>query len=587
MGHRADKICKEAKLVRELYYGDGHTCKNVRTCSYNQYISDEPSNIGVLRAALNSPDIKLIIAPTGAGKSSVILDEARKLVAEDKECRVIIALPSRALTLQMGNMNGVAKMIGGDSFDESSPVIATTYEKMFEVEAFINGQRAEHKDGRVILILDEAHLLTTQHLFRNEAISRMIRCIESNLFDSVLLVTATPAPLSLFHCNQIVEFESRNNKSAIDKVEVIAVDDVAEYIKTIDYNKEFPVVRLNSKAKIEDLMRQMSQNIVKLTAEDKNSKVYQEIVEESKIDTTGIDGILMTSVIEAGVNITEYPSNIVPTIVFFDNNIMADDVEQFLNRFRRSTNRHVKCARVIVRKANPRDIKVSLVTVDGSEICQFQKVEIENGDLTVCDTDLLDAVADGEYRLKIELGNSIQYRKFNVSSEGNTDMTRYSKIDVMPIFLHRVGFRAFIDILRANYRRCMDFQNTLTEYVTAFQEIRKLRAQRESVCGLRTDSLIKEDTHLIEQMTKGAISDMGELKECLNYKNGVIELDKRILYMISYNQFQRQYYYNHELLRTELEDRLNTKVTISEADTEKGKSCKGNVNDLWFLFRKS
>lgn len=581
MGIRTNRVMKEFPAVRELFYGDGITCKNIKKCTFQTYLLDNKANESVLDEIISSQGIKLMIAPTGAGKSFSLVERARMLTAQDKDCKVIIALPSRLLTLQVGNNSGVFKMVGGDALDADSQIIATTYEKMFEIEDYILKQRALKKKEKIYLALDECHLLTTQHLFRKTAIKGMIRCIEKKLFDSVLLITATPSPMSLFHCNEIVEFENQNKAPAIDKIEILLVDDVMEYIKSLDYGKEFPFIRLNSENRIEELKNEMKQNMVRITSKDKRKKEYLDIVNDSKIDCTGIDGILCTSVIEAGVSITDYPDNIVPMAVFPDNHISADDIEQFLNRIRRKGSKHTKCARVVMNRPKEKELRASLVTAKGELVCEFKNLTLKMGNFYINDVSQMDSVADGAYKLKIEIGGGVIYRNLAVASIGGTDLTRYSKEDSMPLMYQNLGFRPFIHILKTNYRRISCFKDTLQDYVDAFEEKRQRRKMVEGLSDRDIEFLEVEDDVLIEKMTKGAIKEMGELEECVSYENGEIVLDKRILYMTSYNQYQRQFYYNHELLRRELEVRMGIPVAIKEESTAKGVHMSYNVNDIW------
>ena len=78
---------------------------------------------------------------------------------------------------------------------------------------------------------------------------------------------------------------------------------------------------MNKIDEIDNLIAQIPQTFARLTKDDRKTKAYLDIVEHGKIDGTGIDGMLATSVIEAGVSITDYPDNIVPIAVFLDNNI--------------------------------------------------------------------------------------------------------------------------------------------------------------------------------------------------------------------------------------------------------------------------
>lgn len=581
MGFRVERLMKESPVVRALFYGDGITCNNTKQCKFKTYILDNQANESVLDELLCNKGIKLMISPTGTGKSCSLVKRAKILTAKDKNCKIIIALPSRMLALQVGNQPDVYTLIGGDIMDQGYQIFATTYEKMFEIEEYILRQRASHKKEKIYLVLDECHLLISQHLFRERAIKGMIRCIEQNLFDSVLLITATPFSMSLFHCNEIVEFESTNTTPAIDKIEIILVDDVLEYIKTLDYSKEFPFIRLNSEKKIEELKNEMNENLVRITAKDKNKKEYLDIVNDSKIDSTGIDLILCTSVLETGVSVTEYPKNIVPIAAFADNHISVDDIEQFFNRIRRKGQKHAKCARVVLRRPKERELKAALVTMKNETVCEFDDVSMQMGDVFINDVSKMDAVADGSYKLRIEIGGNVSYRKLEVSSLGETNRNKYSKDDSKPLMIQKVGFRAFIDILKANYKQVELFKETLQYYIDVLEEKRKCRKQAEKMSDWDFGLLEEYDGMLIEKMTKGAIEQMGELSECISYEKGNIVLDKRILYMISYNQFQRQYFSNLEFLKRELEERMNTKVVIKNENTAKGKSTPYNAEDIW------
>lgn len=571
----------ESQVVRNMFYGDGYSCKKITNCKYQRYLLDTKGNEDILDTAIREKGIKLIIAPTGAGKSYSLIDRARKLTAQDKDCKVVITVPSRTLALQTGNQNGIYAMVGGSYFDENSQIITATYEKMFEVENYILTQRALNQKTKIHLILDESHLLTTQHLFREQAIKSIIHYIEKNYFESVLLVTATPAPMSLFRCDEIIHFECQNKMPAIDKIEMVIVDDVTEYIKNLNYDEEFPFIRLNNKPLIDEIIRDIPQNIVRITKDDKNKTYYKDIVDNSRINSTGIDGVLVTSVLEAGVNITEYPSNILPMAVFNDYKISADDIEQFLNRIRRTTNNHIKCARVVIKRPKERELKAELVTKDGKVVCKFSDVSIKLGNFYIDDVSKMDTVADGDYKIRIGIGGKVFYRNMKVASIGGTDISRYSKEDPMPLMYEKIGFRPFLHILKSNHKSIDSFQDALQDYVDALQAKRESRKLKEKLSDDEMDDLQITDEVLIEKMVKGAIDEKGELKDCLSYADKKIQVDKRILYMVSYNQFQRQYYYNHEFLQKELIARMNTKVIIQDKDIEKGVHSSYNTDDIW------
>lgn len=582
MGLKANKVLKEAKPVRNILYGDGYYCKKIKNGMFNQYILDNKNNEQLLDEAIRSKGIKVVVAPTGAGKSYSLIERAKVLVSEDKNCKVIIALPLKTLTLQLGSQEGVYKMVGGDSFDTDSQIIATTYEKMFEIENYILSQKYVKQKCKFHLILDESHLLVSQHLFRENAIKNIIRYIEQGYFDSVLLVTATPSPMSLFRCDEIIEFEGNKSTSAMDKIEIVVVDDVLEYIINLDYDKEFPFIRLNNKAKIEELISTMPQKMVRIATEDKGSKYYKDIVDSSKIDDKGIDGMLVTSVLEAGVNITDYPDDIVPIAVYTDWNISADDIEQFLNRIRRTTNKKVKCARVVLPKVEDRDCRASLVSGKGNLLCTFEDIVENDNNLEIHDVNKMDSITDGAYMVRIVIGKSTIYKPLTISTGGTADISRYCKMDSAPVVFKDIIFRPFIDILKSNYYMIDSLKTKLQENIDVLLKFREARQQKEGLSDTEIGYLEIEDDILIEKMTKGVIDDLGEMKYCLSYEKNQIVVDKRVLYMLSYNQYQRQYYYNHKALQKELAERLKTKVMIVRENVIEEKHASSyNTGDIW------
>lgn len=581
---KAEKLQQEQAVIRDTLYGDGYYCEKVRKYKYDNYILDNKDNIQVIDEVLNSKGIKLVVADTGSGKSHSFIERAKEMLQHKKDARVIMALPTRTLTLQVGNKPDVARMMGGDKFDESNRLIASTYEKLFEVDDFISAQKGSVKSGEVCLILDECHLLTTQQSFRKEGINNLISYIEKNDFDNVILVTATPEPMSLFRYEEIIQFTSTNKKASMDKVEIVVVDDAAEYIKGLDYTKEFPFIRWNNIEKINELIATMPQMMARITKDDKNTKAYKDIVQQSKIDANGIDGVLCTNVIEAGVNITDYPENIVPIAAFDSNNISVVDVIQFLNRFRRTPQSHVQTARVVIQRCKERELKASLLTMDGEVLFDFEDVELKLGNFYINDTYKMNTVADGQYKVGLEIGGSTVYRTINVVSNGCTDTINasfYAKEDPIPLMFHSVSFRPLIDIFKGNLYKIDAYKERIQILEDAFAGIREQKKQQEHLSDVEMDMLSTQDGILKEKLIKGVINEMGELSSCISYENDMLQVDNRLVHMVSFNQYQRQYYYNHELLRKELEEALGTTVVIVNENTAKSKHKKCNEDNLW------
>lgn len=581
---KADKVAKEQAEIRDILYGDGYHCEKITKCKYDNYILDNKDNIQVIDEVLNSRGIKLVIADTGSGKSHSFIERTKEMLQHKKDARVIMALPTRTLTLQVGNKPDVARMMGGDKFDESNRLIASTYEKLFEVDDFISAQKGSVKSGEVCLILDECHLLTTQQSFRKEGIKNLISYIEKNDFDNVILVTATPEPMSLFRYEEIIQFTSTDKKAAMDKVEVVLVDDVAEYIKGLDYTKEFPFIRWNDTDRINELIKVMPKPMARITKDDKETKAYKDIVEHSKIDANGIAGVLCTNVIEAGVNITDYPQNIVPIAAFDSNKISTVDIIQFLNRFRRTPQSHVQTARVVIQRCKERELKASLLTMDGEVLLDFEDLELNLGNFYINDIYKMNTVVDGQYKVRLEIGGSTAYRTIKIASYGCTDTVNasvYVKEDPIPLMFHNVSFRPLIDIFKGNLYKIDAYKERIQILEDAFASIREQKKQQEHLSDVEMDMLSTQDGILKEKLIKGVIDEMGELSSCISYENDMLQVDNRLVYMVSFNQYQRQYYYNHELLRKELEEALGTTVVIVSENTAKSKHKKCNDDDLW------
>lgn len=573
---RIEQVQKESEPVRDLFYGDDIFCKTIEQHKFNRYVLDNEDNEIVLDRLITEKGIKLMVAPTGAGKSTSLIQRALQIVNKDDKCRVVIALPFKILALQQGNHQGVTRVIGGDEFDvrDDMKCVVTTYEKMIDIKCFCSYQKDRDKDMKIYFILDESHLLAMHNTFRREAVSNLIKCIEENLFHSVLLTTASPGAMSLFRADKMVEFCSTDIKPAMDRIEIVQVDDVVSYIQQLDLSKEYPLVRLNNGKKIEEVI-QGNPQFTRLTSVDKDTKVYEDLVEYSKIDDTNTYGIISSSLIEAGVNITEYPSNMVMIAAFADNNINVDSIEQFLNRARRTDTRHIECARVILPKVK----KLSVVLADSEDrvLCEFNDVELVTGELHIKDTEQMDVLPDGNYFILVKGNGMAQKRKIQVSSVGKTGNMKYCK-DSNLLKVSGVGFRDFLSILKYNYQQMKQFSEDLQNVVTLLFNGKLGHLIRdESLAEICPLSYLE----IIENMCKTSFDMLGELKECISYQHGKVTLDKRILYLVSYTQFQRQYYWNVDELKKELESRMGVQVDVIQVDNEKRQQTTSNMQNLW------
>lgn len=579
---QGSEVAQKGEIIRRIFYNnDGFHCKDVKTHYFKRYILDNKKNEQLIDKLITEKGIKLMIAPTGTGKSKSLIQRAEYIVSNDKDAKVILALPWRMLALQQGKMPGVKTLIGGDEFEiENAQIIATTYEKIADIKYYVEYQKSINKKSKFYLIIDESHILIMHNVFRRDAISNIIKSIEENVFDSVLLTTATAQAMSLFRADKIVEFYSPEIKPAMNRIEIIQTDDVVTYLKQLDLSKEFPLVRLNDKKLIEELIA-ANPSYARLTSEDKNTDIYKDLVEYSKIEQQNKKGILSTSLIEAGLNILDYPSNMTMIAAFADNNICDDSIEQFLNRARRTDTRHIECAKIVLQKAK----KAILTLVDEKDnvLCEFKDVKVVKENLVIQDTNQLNNVAEGDYFIRVQGYGKNQKRRISILSSGITEDTKYCK-DSKPIILYGVGFLNINTIVKANYRQAQNFKDTIQSYVIALEECREKEKQMYVGNKHLDDYMVYRenvDNNHIEVMCKALIDTLGELKECISYQNGKIVVDVRVLFLISYSQFQRQYYWHIDELKREMEARMGVPVEVIQIDNVKEKHCTYNQQNIW------
>ena len=579
---QGSEVAQKGEVIRKIFYNnDGFHCKDVKTHYFKRYILDNKKNEQLIDKLITEKGIKLMIAPTGTGKSKSLIQRAEYIVSNDKDAKVILALPWRMLALQQGKMPGVKTLIGGDEFEiEDTQIIATTYEKITDIKYYVEYQKSINKKSKFYLIIDESHILVMHNVFRKDAISNIIKSIEENVFDSILLTTATAQAMSLFRADKIVELYSPEIKPAMERIEIIQTDDVVTYLKQLDLSKEFPLVRLNDKKMIQEIM-DANPGYVRLTSEDKNTDIYKDLVEYSKIEEQNKKGILSTSLIEAGVNILDYPGNMTMIAAFADNNICDDSIEQFLNRARRTDIRHIECARIVLQKAK----KPMLTIVDEKDnvLCEFKDVKVVKENLVIQDTNQLNSIADGDYFIKVQGYGKNHKRRISIFSSGITEDTKYCK-DSKPIILCGLGFLNINTIVKANYRQAQKFKDTIQSYVIALEECREKEKQMNMGNKHLDDYMVyreNADNNHIEVMCKALIDTLGELKECISYQNGKIVVDVRVLFLISYSQFQRQYYWHIDELKREMESRMGVPVEVIQIDNVKEKHCTYNQQNIW------
>ena len=303
----------------------------------------------------NSGHPSLLVAPCSAGKTYTINQIADELIQEDiYDTYVFVLFPGRSQCLQVANeYAGFEAIIAGKQITERKHKCAVVYEKVSEVGWFLNSKKYDNENLRAYVIVDEAQELVKARNYR-ESVKNIQALIHSDLCSFSLCMTGTPTPVSCFLYDQLLFMTDQEVRSKIGEIDILQAEDCDNTIYQTVLSAKAPYARINDLDEI-GRMRQFLEkngNIVEiLTSEEKGkvmveeegrrkevhkNKTLQNIIEKNSLSNeTFPEKILCSSLLDAGVNFTEYSKETIP-IYYAPRTIhmCADDVIQFISRFR-------------------------------------------------------------------------------------------------------------------------------------------------------------------------------------------------------------------------------------------------------------
>ena len=298
----------------------------------DKYIGEFQTNINSF--INNNTKQQLIIAPTGTGKTTAIINYA--------DCnphkRIVLLCPFRFLVdnIEKDNPN-IACGYGAEflSNNKTSRFIVTTYDSIEKIE------------DADLLAVDEAHLLPSHSSFRD--IIPLILQTKTK----VVFITATPEVIEdLFPTynkqDYILEFKIHR---PLEEVKIYAQkynvkQTILDIIYNNKYNKKTVLIRINSKKVIDEVMQTYKptlKNKIASIYSDEDNVLYKgqdekKINELKKGKISNLDFILCTSVYDVGISF-EVDRDIECYAVSQDNRCMpnAIDMVQLLARVRENT----------------------------------------------------------------------------------------------------------------------------------------------------------------------------------------------------------------------------------------------------------
>ena len=277
-----------------------------------------------------------IEAPTGAGKTYFFAKELKE--------RIVIAAPTKNLTLQIANEYKMPSITGGMKPKDRAKAlqakkVVCTYEMLHAI----------HDLHSRYLVIDEAHNLTNHYSFRDKPLNYISELISNEVPEKIILLSGTPNRLLCkawdFHFIEVSRRLSNDvlinpvtAKNASTKALQTATIEVLQRIDWKATDKTHFVFWNSSKnvRAIRDWMVKYSELkageiaiIDRPEVDAGNDKQYNEIISHSHL--TGVKLVLCTQLIAEGVNIENKDIGSIIVVNLF----CPDTFRQFVARFRK------------------------------------------------------------------------------------------------------------------------------------------------------------------------------------------------------------------------------------------------------------
>lgn len=298
----------------------------------------------------------LIIAPTGAGKSTYFMENL-VLWAESISKQLIVLCPLAAQVVQLKEKYQDDRFcfLSGDkhgAFDlRASKHIVATYDKY----QMIRQSLTEDDYSRFVLIVDEYHKLYSAGSFRDAALNPILEALKSQSFAQVAFFTATFTPHLAQHLSHTIHqtWQVEALQPTIRQLHIINyqkhssyhwVTYVEERLETL--KKEYEqglarqtiLVRLNAIDACEHAklyLQIMGYTVLVINRRAASQQPIQELL-KSEILPVNYDVILTTALLDEAVNFNNLDHQI-DSVHLVNATASPEDIIQFMGRLRKST----------------------------------------------------------------------------------------------------------------------------------------------------------------------------------------------------------------------------------------------------------
>lgn len=280
----------------------------------NKYITEDRTGITSCIANAISGYTSLLIAPTGSGKSSNMINILKNLNA-----KALFILPNASNVQQVMTEYSIGGAYGNDLSPiramENGNIIAMTWDKTKQLK--------DIDLSEYIIVIDEIHQTFTD-LYRGEAIKALYditdRC------KGRIDITATPNKLDFKIYDTITEYKQLEQTNY--KVTTYEGIDTKLIIDILNKSNKSALL-MNDKSTLTYISEKINKrNEVVISDNKDDSNLYKNIMNSSNMG--GYETLLNTSVIVAGVNINEPNITDIVIVGFKD----IGTIKQYVARFR-------------------------------------------------------------------------------------------------------------------------------------------------------------------------------------------------------------------------------------------------------------
>lgn len=544
------------------------------TATYKKYLGESQKNLDIIEEAMTRPGETLIYAGCGGGKTyaiqkcfeSINNKESKKLLLDTcsddketykilynqfkgdesfKETIFILTCPNKIQNLsneQYGMTACVSGTTSGDLYNKSTEAIAmfsSVYDKFEKLREFVDRKITENPALRIILVVDESHLLQQQLSFREDAIKGLEDFISfvKGRNGSVLYLTGTIEPLMIRNFDTILEFKKEEEEGSADLLHIYrnkTKHKISTFAADVIENKlTKPFVRMNSIKAIQDVKHTLTLDGYDVTDLDSSQKFYTEV---NKADGS-------------------------KEVVY--NNPLYDAV--------------IKNAALNTRdgsKSNQALLSTSLLDV-GTSITSIDGIQ----DAKISPTFVIDGFRGMDLNAITQFFARIRYRvnSYNILIKYAEPVIRDIDGSVKGIKV----FKDFVDIIEQE-QKMLDF--SLDSHRKSLKAIKKKYTWDHSIDEKTKEEEIRKQMNYILNYTSladGEKNDMG----CIYITDKLtIDYDKKLFFNHCYNKYMGQYYYHQDKFMDEIAKRLNIKNVIMEDITTLSDNIKDCTLDIKKVF---